>query len=352
MDQVLETAPMLLFVIDLAGNVVFLEAQRSVLGVDPRRSVGRPVYECFQQAPEIVERLRSIAAAGEPFSGVIWVAETRNFIELTCHPVRDDSGALTGVSGVMIDATERILAEEARRQAESKSLLIATMNHEARTPLNAILGFTELLGSGRDGELNEGQRRYVANIDTAGRQLLSLVSDAIDLTRIQGGTLVLDPANLGAAAVIDEVIEQLEPLAAPRGVRLKASCPAGLTVHADHARLVQVVWSLGSNAIRFTPHGGTVSISASHAGSHTQIDVADTGPGIPADRLSRIYLELVGAGSPDDGAGLGLSLTRQLVVLMGGRLTVSSRLGAGTTFTLRLPTLGLEIARAREADRA
>jgi len=260
---------MLLFVIDLAGNVVFLEAQRSVLGVDPRRSVGRPAYECFQQAPEIVERLRSVVAMGEPFAGVIWVAEARSFIDVTCHPMRDDSGAVTGVSGVMIDATERIHAEEARRQAESKSLLIATMNHEARTPLNAILGFSELLGSGRDGELNEGQRRYVANIDSAGRQLLSLVSDAIDLTRIEGGTLVLSPANLGAAAVIDEAIEQLEPLAAPRGVRLKANCPAGLTVHADHARLVQVVWSLGSNAIRFTPHGGIVSISAWRAGRYT-----------------------------------------------------------------------------------
>ena len=337
MDQVLETAPMLLFVIDLAGNVVFLEAQRSVLGVDPRRSVGRPAYECFQQAPEIVERLRSVVAMGEPFAGVIWVAEARSFIDVTCHPMRDDSGAVTGVSGVMIDATERIHAEEARRQAESKSLLIATMNHEARTPLNAILGFSELLGSGRDGELNEGQRRYVANIDSAGRQLLSLVSDAIDLTRIEGGTLVLSPANLGAAAVIDEAIEQLEPLAAPRGVRLKANCPAGLTVHADHARLVQVVWNLGANAIRFTPHGGIVSISAWRAGRYTQIDVADSGPGIPADRLSRIYLEFTGASTLSEGVGMGLAMTRQLITLMGGRVTVTSKLGLGTTFSVRLP---------------
>ena len=339
MDQVLETAAMLLFVVDLRGIVSFLEARKPMLGIDPFVSVGKPVNECFEQAPEIVERLRS-AMAGEPFSGVVEVARTGTAIDLTCHPLRATDGAVIGVSGVMLDATERMRSEEVRRTAEAKSLLIATMNHEARTPLNAILGFTELLGSGRQGELNEGQRRYVANIDSAGRQLLSLVSDAIDLTRIESGMMVLSPVNLRAAALLDAAIEQLEPLAAPRFVRLQATCPPTLTVHADRTRLLQVLWSLASNAIRFTPHGGTVSLTARAVGSYTHIDVTDSGPGIPADRLSRIYLELVGAGSPDDGAGLGLSLTRQLVVLMGGRLTVSSRLGAGTTFTLRLPTLG------------
>jgi signal transduction histidine kinase len=335
-DQLLETASMLLFVIDAGGKVTFLEAQRSVLGVDPLRSVGKPVEESFKQAPEIVEKLRSVLA-GEPFSGVIWVAQTGSFIDLTCHPMRNADGVVTGVSGVMLDATDRIRAEEARRQSESKSLLIATMNHEARTPLNAILGFTELLGSGRQGELNEGQRRYVANIDTAGRQLLSLVSDAIDLSRIETGTLVLSPANLRAASVIHETVEQLEPLAASREVRLQTSSPADLTVHADRVRLLQVLWSLTSNAIHFTPNGGTVSLSAWPTGKLTNIDVADTGPGIPADRLSRIYLEFMGAASLGDGAGMGLAMTRQLVALMGGRVTVTSKLGVGTTFSLRLP---------------
>ena len=338
MDQVLETAAMLLFVIDLRGIVSFLEARQPMLGIDPFLSVGKPVSECFKQAPEIVERLRS-AMAGEPFSGVVEVARTGGAIDLTCHPLRAPDGVVIGVSGVMLDATDRMRSEEVRRSAEAKSLLIATMNHEARTPLNAILGFTELLGSGLQGELNEGQLRYVANIDFAGRQLLSLVSDAIDLTRIESGTMVLSPTHLRAAAVLDAAIEQLGPLAAAREVRLKASCPPDLTVHADRTRLLQVLWSLASNAIRFTPHGGTVSISARALGRSTHFDVADTGPGIPADRLSRIYLELTAAGSPGEGAGLGLSMTRQLVALMGGRLTVSSKLGAGTTFSLQLSKL-------------
>jgi signal transduction histidine kinase len=336
MDQVLETAAMLLFVVDLRGIVSFLEARRPMLGIDPFLSVGKPVNEVFQQAPEIVERLRS-AMAGEPFSGVVEVARTGTAIDLTCHPLRASDGAVIGVSGVMLDATERMRSEEVRRTAEAKSLLIATMNHEARTPLNAILGFTELLGSGRQGELNEGQRRYVANIDSAGRQLLSLVSDAIDLSRIESGTMVLSPANLRAAAVLDAAIEQLEPLAAPRSVRLKATSPPDLSVHADRTRLLQVLWSLASNAIRFTPHGGTVSLSARSVGSYTHIDVTDSGPGIPADRLSRIYLEFTAPGSPGEPAGLGLSLTRELVALMGGRVTVSSRLGEGTTFSIQLP---------------
>jgi signal transduction histidine kinase len=339
MDQVLGTAPMLLFVIDLAGTVTFLEGKHPVIGIDPRLAVGKPVEECFQEAPEVLERLRS-ALAGESFSGVISVGENRSFIDLTCHPLRGPDGVVTGVSGVLLDATERMRSEDVRRRAEAKSLLIATMSHEARTPLNAILGFTELLASGRQGELNEGQRRYLANIDSAGRQLLSLVSDAIDLTRLESGTLVLSPTNLKVGSVLDDVVERLQPFAAARELRLAVSSATDLTVHADRARLLQVLWNLASNGIRFTPLGGIVSISAKRSGRFTHIDVTDTGPGIPADRLSRIYLEFAGGGSPDEGAGLGLSLTRQLVVLMGGRVTVSSRLGAGTTFTLWLPTLG------------
>lgn len=338
-DQVLDTTGIVLFAIDLGGIVTFIEAQRPMLGMDHQRSLGKPVNECFKQAPEILDRLRS-AVAGEPFSGIVHVAQTDTFIDLTCNPLRGSTGGVIGVSGVMLDATERMQSEDARRQAEAKSLLIATMNHEARTPLNAILGFSELLGSGRQGELNEGQRRYVANIETAGRQLLSLVSDAIDLSKLENGTLVLSPANLPVASVLDSAIAQLEPLAAAREVRLKASSPPDLVVHADRARLLQVLWSLTSNAIRFTPHGGTVALSAHAAGRHTQIEVADTGPGIPADRLSRIYLEFTAPASAGEPAGLGLSLTRELVALMGGRVSVRSRLGSGTTFSVQLPRSG------------
>jgi signal transduction histidine kinase len=337
MDQVLETASMLLFIVDVSGTVTFLEAKRRVLGVDPELAVGKSAFECFRQVPEILERLQAAAVAGEPFSGIIEVVPEGGFVDLTCHPLRGPDGAPAGVAGVLFDATERVREEELRRGADAKALLIATMNHEARTPLNAILGFTELLDSGRQGELNEGQRRYVANIDSAGRQLLSLVSDAIDLSRLENGTMLLKPTKLRAAAVLAAAIEQLEPLAAAREVRLKASCPPDLSMHADRARLLQVLWSLGSNAIRFTPHGGTVSLSARPVGKFTQIDVADSGPGIPADRLSRIYLEFTTPGAPGEPAGFGLSLTRQLVALMGGRVTVSSRLGAGTTFSLQLP---------------
>jgi signal transduction histidine kinase len=237
----------------------------------------------------------------------------------------------------MLDATEWRREEEIRRRVEAKSLLIATMNHEARTPLNAILGFTELLGSGRQGELNEGQRRYLANIDSAGRQLLSLVSDVLDLTRIEQGTMTLSPALLNAASVIDEVAAQVGPLAAAREVRLRTACPPDLTLYADRTRLLQVLWSLTTNAIRFTPDGGMVSITARANWKSTRIDIADSGPGIPAHRLSRIYLDFAQIGSAGEGAGLGLALTRQLVALLDGRITVTSKLGAGTTFTLHLP---------------
>ena len=327
---------MLLFVVDVSGNVTFLEGQRPVLGIDPQGCVGKPVVECFAHVPEVVLRLRR-AMSGEPFAGVVTVGENTGYADLTIHPIRNGEGAVTGASAVMLDATVWRHEEKVRLRDEAKSLLIATMNHEARTPLNAILGFTELLTSGRQGELNEAQRRYLANIDSAGRKLLSLVSDVIDLTKLEHGTLVLSPTNLVAAPVVEEAVAQVGPLAAAREVVLKSACPPDLTVHADRTRLLQVLWSLTTNAVRFTPIGGTVSITARADGRSTRIDVADGGPGIPADRLSRIYLDFAHPSAAGEGAGLGLALTHQLVSLLEGRVTVTSKLGAGTTFTLHLP---------------
>jgi signal transduction histidine kinase len=327
---------MLLFVVDPSGRVTFLEAQRPVLGIDPVEAVGKSADELFAHAPEIIQRLHE-AMAGTPFAGVVKVGETGGYAGLTCHPLHDPDGKVTGVSAVMLDATEWKREEEIGRREEARSILIATMSHEARTPLNAILGFTELLGSGHQGELNEGQRRYLANIDSAGRQLLAMVTDVIDLTRLEQGTMTLSPANLNAASVIDEAVAQVGPLATAREVRLRATCPPDLTLYADRARLLQVIWSLTTNAIRFTPHGGTVSIMARADGRSTRIDITDSGPGIPAHRLSRIYLDFTQIGSAGEGPGLGLALTRQLVALLQGRVTVTSKLGAGTTFTLHLP---------------
>jgi signal transduction histidine kinase len=335
-DQVLEQAPMLLFVLDAAGRLTFMEGQPDVMGIDPGELMGKLVFESLAHAPEVADRLRS-ALAGDQFSGVIRVAGSDRYVDLTCHPVRDSEGVQTGIAGLILDVTAWMQENEARREAEAKSLLIATMNHEARTPLNAILGFTELLGSGRQGELNERQLRYVANIESAGRKLLSLVTDVSDLSHLASGSLVIRPTNLAAADVIEEAALQVAPLAAAREVRLDTSCPPGLTVFADRSRLLQVIWNLASNAIRFTPTGGTVSLSARPEGDSTKIDVTDSGPGIPADRLSRIYLEFTEAAPPEEGSGLGLAMTRQLIVLMGGRVTVTSRLGIGTTFTITFP---------------
>ena len=335
-DQVLEKAPMLLFVVDLAGKVTFLEGQRPVLGIDPQEWIGKPAADCFKHAPDVILRLR-LAMTGEPFSGVVTVGEDGGYADLTIHPLRGPEGFITGASAVMLDATAWRHQEEVRRRDEAKSLLIATMNHQARTPLNAILGFTELLGSGRQGELNAAQRRYLANIDTAGRQLLSLVSDAIDLSQLENGTLVLNPANHLAASVINEAVAQVAPMAAAREVLLGASCPPDLTVYSDRRRLLQVIWSLTTNAIRFTPIGGKVSVTARADGRSARIDIADNGPGIPADRLSRIYLEFADSSSAGEGTGMGLAVTRQLVALLEGRVTVTSKLGVGTTFTLHLP---------------
>jgi signal transduction histidine kinase len=277
------------------------------------------------------------ALRGESFSGLIHLATPDVFFEATYAPIHNDQGAMTGVSAMLTDVSDRIHAEAARHESDTKSRLMAMMNHEVRTPLNSILGFATLLAETRVGPLNEQQHHYLANIDAAGRQLLELVNESLDLARLRSGRIVVELRDLPIHDVMTAAAGQVQPIAAAAGVTLTVEPAAGVIVRADPGPLTQVLLNLLSNAIRHTPPGGKVALSANIEGQGAAIAVADSGQGIAREDLPHLFEEFYQARNhAPGGTGLGLTISRRLVEQMRGTIEVESELGVGSTFTVRL----------------
>jgi len=228
------------------------------------------------------------------------------------------------------------------------------MSHELRTPLTAILGFAEILSSGMDGRLTAEQARDVDTIQVSSRHLLELIDDLIDIASIESGQIQLLVASVVVEDVVRDAIATIRPLAGKKGIALDLA-GGGPTppvqVAADRGRFREILLNLLSNAVKFTPSGGSVRVSlalepggAAAAASGVAavpmvaISVRDSGQGIAAADLERIFekfVRIAGPGTP--GTGLGLPISRELARLHGGDLTVDSRPGLGSTFTVRLP---------------
>ncbi|HEV3231658.1 MAG TPA: response regulator [Candidatus Dormibacteraeota bacterium] len=234
-------------------------------------------------------------------------------------------------------------SERAAREAnEAKSTFLASMSHELRTPMGAILGFSDVLADGLDGELNHDQLEDVERIRTAGRHLLALLTDILDLSKIEAGKMEMARGEVDLGRVFDGVLETLAPLAAARSLRLGSEGAAGVVVDADEQRVRQILINLVSNGIKFTESGG-VSIRATDAGGGmTRIAVEDTGIGIPEAARELVFDEFRqvdgGAARSSGGTGLGLAISRRLVTLHGGTMGVDSEVGRGSTFWFTLPT--------------
>lgn len=261
--------------------------------------------------------------------------------------------AVPGTEGRMLiqrvgrDITARIAGEdalvEARSRAEAaneaKSRFLATVSHEFRTPLNGILGMADLLAdTGPDAE----QTTYIEALRTSGEALLALVDDILDFAKVEAGKLELVEEPFDLVQLVETVAELVAPRAQAKGIELAAHIAPDLPARliGDRDRLRQVLLNLVGNAVKFTETGG-VGVSLRSAGPNLEIAVADTGPGIPADRLDVIFGEFEqldhGAGMRQSGAGLGLAIVRRIVGLMGGEVRAESRLGEGATFRVLLP---------------
>lgn len=238
---------------------------------------------------------------------------------------------------------ERAARIEAERASQLKDEFLATLGHELRNPLNAILGWARLMELGRlsPEEAHGGAQTIVRNV----RVLSQIVNDVLDVSSMVSGKTRIDPEETDICEVIEATLENLKPTAAAHGIELhKHLGAATCIVFGDPHRLQQIMWNLLSNAVKFTPRRGRVSVSLECTGASCRIAVSDTGDGIPQEVLPFIFDRFRQAptpqGAPNRGLGLGLAIVKQLVELHGGSIAVASAgVGHGTTFTVTLPRL-------------
>jgi PAS domain S-box-containing protein len=236
-------------------------------------------------------------------------------------------------------------AKELAQQAnQKKSQFLANMSHELRTPLNAIIGFSEMLSSGMTGVLSEKQYRYIHNISTSGRHLLALINDVLDLSKVEAGklSLMLEPVHL--PTLIQQLMASLQTLADRQGIRLRMTLDSSVPLlEADPVRLRQILYNLISNAIKFNRPNGQVSIQVSLSADQQWVScqIEDTGIGIPANKIGELFTEFYQVdpsfSRKHEGTGLGLALTKRLVLLHGGAISVESEENRGSTFSFTLP---------------
>ena len=291
--------------------------------------------------------------------GKVWKAEICNrrkdgnfyWVDTTIVPFMDADNKPYQYVAIRTDITERRLFDEALMRAKeaaeeashAKSEFLSRMSHELRTPLNAIIGFTQILESGVDGELTHGQRESTANVLQASWHLLDLISEILDLARIESGRMAMTLEDIDLALLLGECADMIMPLANERHILIDDQVVQSEEVYrvrADRTRLKQVMLNLMSNAVKYNVAEGTMRLACTHiAGGWLRIGVTDSGSGIPADKIAELFKpfsRLDADKSEIQGTGVGLAVTKSLVEMMGGRVGVESELDKGTTFWVEL----------------
>ncbi|HUX91003.1 MAG TPA: ATP-binding protein [Gallionellaceae bacterium] len=284
---------------------------------------------------------------------VIWPDGSEHEIQLKGEVKHDAAGQAVRALGTVQDITERKRIEEALLNAKetaeaasrAKSEFLACMSHELRTPLHAVLGFSQLIAT--DPELSELNRDYAGEIEQAGNHLLTLINDMIDLARIEAGRIAMSIEPVSVAFVVEDSLALMAPIASKQGIAISQEIGCGETamVLADHNRLRQVVINLLSNAIKYNRPQGSVTISSAMRDGRVRISVADTGPGIAADKKDRIFNAFDRLGAEHgtvEGTGIGLVITKRIVETMGGNIGFDSIHGQGSCFWVEFPPGGAE----------
>ncbi len=262
--------------------------------------------------------------------------------------LRDDNGRPVQMVSVIEDISERVRMQEAlssaraaERASKAKTEFLSRMSHELRTPLNAMLGFAQLLRVDPRNPLNPVQRQKVEHIEKAGAHLLAMMTDVLDLSRIEAGSLPMSIETLAVSKVMEETVALLSNQAADAGLKLVHHLPdAGVYVKADRVRLRQVISNLLSNAIKYNRAGGQVMLEAMALHEQVLITVSDTGQGMTPEQINHLFEPFNRLGAERtaiEGTGIGLVIVKRLLDLMDGRIEVSSTPGNGTSFRVWLP---------------
>jgi signal transduction histidine kinase len=248
-------------------------------------------------------------------------------------------------TSALVHQNERLRRQaiELEQASVAKSQFLANVSHDVRTPLNAILGYTSLLLRGVSGPIDPTQRESLARVDANARHLLTLINEILDISRIEAGKMPVRLSSIKLRELMREIMSEVAPLIATSNLVVTASVPGGLPViRSDRQKVKQILLNLLTNALKFTPRGSvTVSCTRRRSSREIAIAVADTGIGIAEKDQARIF-EAFSQAEPTPareagGTGLGLAICRRLATVLGGRITLESKLRQGSTFTLIVP---------------
>jgi signal transduction histidine kinase/DNA-binding response OmpR family regulator len=328
------------------GSLVRLvELERRTVHIPDARSDPRYQWQEARELGGFRTMLGVPMLAEDRVVGVIclWRGEVDEFDERTIGLVT----TFAAQGAIAIQNVQLFQAlEERSRQLEvasrHKSEFLASMSHELRTPLNAVIGFSDVLLDRMFGDLNDRQEEYVRDIRDSGRHLLELINEILDLSKIEAGRMELELGPVSLPELLEHGVAMVRERAAQHGLALDLEvAPEVGTVRGDELKLKQVVLNLLSNAVKFTPDGGRVDVTARVDGGDAVVSVRDTGVGIPDEERDRIFEAFQrggrGARTGTEGTGLGLTLSRRIVDLHGGRLWMESRVGEGSTFSFSVP---------------
>lgn len=374
LEYVFQQSPSFLAVMRGKDHVVEL-ANAAYTKLVGRDVVGRPVREAL---PEVVDQgfvdlLDRVLETGEPFIGreipvrLALAADAppeERFLDFVYLPIFEPDSTRSGIIAHGSDVTAQVLArrdverllqesEKARHDAEAaradaekanraKADFLASMSHELRTPLNAIGGYLELVTMGIHGAVTDEQHEALDRISTNQRHLLTLINDILAFAKLEAGKVEFELRDLNAAELLASLEPLVTPLAEARGIAYTMQpCDPSLQLRGDDERVRQILLNLIGNAIKFTPAGGRVMVACEPVDGWIKIHVHDNGPGIAPEKQQRIFDPFIQVDRrldhPQDGVGLGLAISRDLALGMGGDVQVHSVPGKGSRFTLRIP---------------